>query len=442
MNLTYKLKSISVTDFKKIKHVDLDLSNTLTIIGGKNANGKSSLIDALVSAVGGVKHAPKVPVRTGSRSAEILLTIESPSGDLMVKRVFRADGAPMVEITNAEGFKTSSPQKLLDSWFNATAIDPLSFIRLEGKKQVELIKKIFGIDFTEIDARRKLLYEKRSGQNAVWQALEKTYQQMEREGASEPKDTPNEEISAESLLSELKSITAHNDQGVLWKGDAERAADRLTQADEWIENTQNQIAEIEKQLASAKATLESQNAKRGEIEKSALVAQKVFAGFEPMDPAPIEEQLQAANRINGFVRQKQKREEHRLRFTSARQEADALTDQLREIDAQKARILSGVQMPVEGLTFDEEGLYLNGLPIEQASSAEQLRVSIPVSFASDSSLKFAIIRDGSLLDEESLRIVAELTEAAGGQTIIERVTSHAEECSVILEDGEIAKAVA
>ena len=438
--LTYRLNRISITDFKKIKSLDLDLSNTLTIIGGKNAQGKSSTIDAIVSAIAGAKHSPRVPIRKGADKATVVLSVEGPNGIVELVETFTATGRK-VELRNADGFRSESPQKLLDTWFSATSIDPLNFIRLEGKKQVELLKKVFGLDFTELDFRRKSLYDERTGKNAVWQSLKGTYEQMERESANEPADTPDEEVAVSELTAQLSKILEHNEFGKKLAAESAQAADNLATADSWIENQEKVVANLRDQLAEAEKTLTSYNEKRGGIEKKAIEAKALASAFEPKDPAPIQSQIEGADRINGFVRQKARRVEHRQKFAQARKEADALTERIKAIDEDKAKQLAAVKMPVEGLTFDEDGLYLNGLPIEQASSAEQLRVSIPVSFAADTSLKFAIIRDGSLLDEDSLKLVAELTEAAGGQTIIEKVSTHAEECSVILEDGE-AKEVA
>lgn len=109
----------------------------------------------------------------------------------------------------------------------------------------------------------------------------------------------------------------------------------------------------------------------------------------------------------------------------------------------KKQRVASCKMPVDGLAFEvtDEGkltLTYKGLPFDRASSAQQLCVSVPLVFAKDRKLKFAYIKDGALLDDESLALVARLTAECGGQLIMERV-GHGRECDVILVDGESVK---
>ncbi len=92
-------------------------------------------------------------------------------------------------------------------------------------------------------------------------------------------------------------------------------------------------------------------------------------------------------------------------------------------------------MPVPGLGFSETEVTLNGIPLSQSSSAEQLRVGLAIAIAANPNMKVMLIRDGSLLDEDSLRLVEESAKAAGAQVWIERVSSTG--CTVVIEDGQV-----
>ena len=114
-----------------------------------------------------------------------------------------------------------------------------------------------------------------------------------------------------------------------------------------------------------------------------------------------------------------------------------LGDQISELDRTKARALASATFPVEGLGFDETGVTFNGVPFSQASSAEQIRVSLAMAMALNPKLRVIRILDGSLLDEDSMRMVADAAKDGGYQVWIERV-SDSSESAIVIEDGEVA----
>ena len=111
---------------------------------------------------------------------------------------------------------------------------------------------------------------------------------------------------------------------------------------------------------------------------------------------------------------------------------------LDQIDLDKSAALAETKKPIDGLSFDANGVTFVGIPFGQCSSAEQLRVSVAMALAMNPKLKVLLIRDGSLLDENSLKILSEMAEASDAQVWMERV-SKGGEVSVIIEDGEVKK---
>ena len=108
------------------------------------------------------------------------------------------------------------------------------------------------------------------------------------------------------------------------------------------------------------------------------------------------------------------------------------------MDETKQSTMAATEFPIDGLGMDEDGVVYDELPFAQASSAEALRVSVAIGLAMNPKLKVLLIRDGSLLDEDNLRLVAEMAEKHEAQVWIERV-GQGEECSVIIEDGRITE---
>ncbi|MBN2133639.1 MAG: hypothetical protein JW741_29325, partial [Sedimentisphaerales bacterium] len=154
------------------------------------------------------------------------------------------------------------------------------------------------------------------------------------------------------------------------------------------------------------------------------------------DTAATEAEIAAAGTVNVAVRNKKYQRRLANEHAALCKESAALSDSIDQIDADKAALLAEAEWPVPGLGFDEGGVTLNGLPFEQASSAEQLRVSVAMGLAVNPTLRILLIRDGSLLDADGLRMVAELAAERDGQVWIERVGEGAE-CSVVIEDGAI-----
>ena len=68
--MSVNITALEMSDVKRIKAVRMEPSATgLNIIGGKNANGKTSILDGIVYALGGEKYRPKNFNREGSGAA-------------------------------------------------------------------------------------------------------------------------------------------------------------------------------------------------------------------------------------------------------------------------------------------------------------------------------------------------------------------------------------
>ena len=117
--------------------------------------------------------------------------------------------------------------------------------------------------------------------------------------------------------------------------------------------------------------------------------------------------------------------------------ADSLTDAMAERTRQREAAIRNAAMPVPGLGFSAEGVTFNGLPFDQASSAEQLRVSVAIAMAANPKLRVLRIKDGSLLDENGLRMIGEMAQAEDYQVWVESVRTDGK-VGIIMEDGAIA----
>jgi hypothetical protein len=175
------------------------------------------------------------------------------------------------------------------------------------------------------------------------------------------------------------------------------------------------------------------------LERSAAAEHTALQSITKEDEAAILAQLDDIQALNGKVAANAQRRELSTKAQALQTKATDLTAQIDNIDTQKNAQLTAAKFPVPGMSFNEDGVLLAGIPFAQASDAEKIRVSVSMGLAMNPQLKVVLIRDGSLLDQNSLAVIASMAAESGAQVWIERV-GEGDECSVIIEDGQIKEA--
>jgi hypothetical protein len=434
---TYQVIHHTAEDFARLVKFDADIPLGLFVIGGNNKNGKTSSVETLLYNLYGGK-LPPFPVRKGASEARLSTVIDTPTGKLTVKRTIKPDGKVTATITNEDGM-SSSPKTLLDSMLGDASADPLEFTRLTPKAMVEEVKRTFGLDTSDLDQEESEAFSARTLQNSRVRDI-KGKADLFTPRREELDAAPDEALSISALTAELQLVHEHNKEGDRLKNIAVTAGYKAREAARRIEDAQKAITDLEAELTRAKETLASQIEDEKPIGAAANEADAAAEGFGFKDTEGLSSKIADAETINERVRTKQQRATLRKEHAEAVKAADDLTARIDAARLAKKKRIEALKMPVEGLAFedDEAGaltLMYNDLPFERASSAEQLCVSVPMAFAANRKLKFAYIKDGSLLDDESLALVAKLTAECGAQLIMERV-GHGSECDVILVDGE------
>ncbi len=404
---------------KRIKAVEIKPDGSLVIVGGRNAQGKTSVLDSIQMALGGEKSLPAKPIREGEDKARVVLALD----DLVVTRTFTDKGS-YLKVEGADGAVVKSPQAMLDKLVGRLSFDPLEFSRMDRKAQLETLKALVGLDFASLDADKKSAYDMRTDVNREAKKLQARIQAMPRHD-----DAPAEEVSISKLVEELRRRQEANQAN-----DARRRQ---------LDAEKRQVASLEAQLASRLEEMrrlqaavkaiekEIQGAKEGLLRESEDVLKLV-----DLDVRVLQDQLAGAEDLNRKIRENRARSQALQELRKIQKDADRHTQRIEEIDRAKKEALAAAKFPVDGLAFDEEAVTYKSLPFDQASSAEQLRVSVGMGLALHKDLKVTLIRDGSLLDEGNLKLIAEMAEAAGAQVWLERVGEGAE-CSVVIEDGAV-----
>lgn len=408
-----RIIELRASNIKRIKVVRINPDGSVVIIGGRNEQGKSSLLDCITYALSGKGAACPRPVREGAASGKVVLDLT----DLTVTRTFTKKGGSTLTVKGKDGAEKKSPQGLLNSLYNQLSFDPLAFTKMGPKVQADKVRELVGIDFAHLDKDRKRIYDDRAEVNRALASRKASLGGME-----EYPDAPEVEVSVVDLFEQLKAVEAGNSAIDAMAEDAACVGGLLTVAD-------NEVRRLENDLNEAKKTLAALIIKRDEKQLALSQAERV-------DPAPLNAAIAGADEVNRKVRANNARVEASAAVKKLSSNYDYATWQIDAIDDKKRAMLEGAKWPIDGLSFGDEGILVGGLPFEQASSAQQLKVSVAMGLAMNPTLKVLLIRDGSLLDEDSMALMQKMAEDADAQIFIERV-GKGDECQVIIEDGMV-----
>lgn len=404
---------LEIQNVKRLKAVSIKPDGSPTvIIGGQNGAGKTSVLDSIFYVLAGKSALCKKPVRDGESEA----TITADLGEYIVTRNILPDGKSVVKVVGKDGGRFNSPQTLLDSFVGNLSFDPMAFARMEPPKQLETLKRLVGLDFSAIDRQRASKVESRTLVNREVASFKSRLASMTRH-----EDAPTEEISVTALMAKLEEARQQNRL-------LQQHKDAMANIQENIEGWESQIDRLVKELAEAKEHLRNWMKKGHEMPDAP----------DAVDESAILAQISGSEASNRKYRENAERMKVAHQADQKAAASEELTKQIEALDDQKREALEAASFPVPGLSFDDGGVLVNGIPFQQASAAEQVRISVAMGLSLNPTLKVLLVRDASLLDEKSMELVAKMAAEHGGQVWLEKV-GNGEECHVVIEDGMVVR---
>lgn len=411
---------LSSENVKRLQAVEISPSGNVVVIAGKNGQGKSSVLDSIEWALGGQPSA-KMPVRRGEDKAHIVVDL----GELIVKRTFTAAGGSSLVVTNADGAKQLSPQTILDKMVGKLTFDPLAFSRQKPTEQAETLRKLVGLDFTEHDKQHQKLYDERTAVNRDAKALQNRLAAMPKH-----EGVPEKEVSAADVLAEQQEAAKKNSTN-------ERLRQAVKTGDGSISIQESRIAETKDEIAKLTETLVGQQTNLKRLQEATELARKEADGLQDIDLSPFREKASKVEADNRKVRENAARADAAAKFKAKDKEADDLTKKIEAMDSERKKKTTAAKYPIEGLMFDTAGgVTIGGIPFDQASTAEQLKVSVAIGIALNPTLKVLLIRHGNDLDEDSLKLIVAMAAEHDVQIWIEIVNPD-DPTAVIIEDGRV-----
>jgi len=433
-NTSFEIVGLEAENIKALKAVKLGLKgHSLVIVGGNNAQGKTSLLDSIAIALGGKKQEPEEVIRRGENHGRIVLDLDEAyplCGDtpieLKVTVVFTKKAGRKLILEGKDGSTFRSPQEIFDRFINRLTFDPLEFVRLDKEKQVGIVREMSGIDFTQLDQEYQVLYDERRDLNRDLKGAEGAVAQS----ISGTEDLQLKPVDVPSLIAQRDQIQEGNAKN----NDRMRKIEQLKKDLQLKAWTKNDIIE---QIQTLQSKLEVVEKEISEMERKEKEWEGLSKSLVWHKTDEIDLQISQAQEINSLIEKKKFRDEQLTKVTAIRKQVADIEGNMESIKEQKARMLSQAHYPVPGFRIDADGCLLyNDLPFSQASSMQQIDVAIDMALAINPHLKLALVREGSIIDLDNLKRIHQKVEAMGGKLIMER-TGKGDEMSVIIEEGEI-----
>jgi hypothetical protein len=409
--MSVKINTLELENVKRIKAVQLTLSpNGLTIIGGNNRQGKTSVLDAICWALGGDRYKPSQPQREGSEiPPHLKLTL---SNGLIVERTGKNSA---LKVIDPEGRKGG--QQLLNEFVEQFALDLPAFMEMPSKKKADVLLRIIGIgeQLYRMEQSEKQLYNRRT-------EIGRIADQKAKFAAELPlyADVPKEPVSAAELIAKQQEILARNGQRKQWQAEAQQIAFVIQKLTADIERTKRELERLE-------ATLAAEQAKAAEAAKSP-------EELEMESTEELEEQLRKVEEINAKVRANCDREKAEIDADDFKKQYEELTTEIEQARAARHDLLNGAQMPLPGLSVENGELIYNGQAWDNMSGADQMIVGASIVRKLNPNCGFVLLDKLEQMDLQTLTAFNKWLESEGLQVIATRVST-GDECSVIIEDG-------
>ena len=426
--MSVKISSLELENVKRIRAVELEpTKDGLTVIGGKNAQGKTSVLDAIAWALGGDKLKPDDPNRKGG-ATPAKLHIELDNG-VVVERKGK-NGS--LHVTDTMGKKAG--QQLLNDFVSQLALNIPRFMNGSDADKATALLQTLGIDaeLAKIDGSIRATFQDRQlvGRDAK-------SKRAHAEKLPHYDDAPEEPVSAAELIQEQQAILARNGEKLKAKQDAEDTAKKAEFARTAVSASNMRVADLEQQLTEARAELARRTKEAEEAEEKAKVLAQSTAELVLESTEEIEASIANIETINERVRGNQAKAEAADAATQAEAEYDALTAKLDDLRNERRSLLDGAPLPLPELSIDDEGaLTYKDHTWGDMSGAEQLVVATAIVRATKPECGFVLVDKLEQFDTDELKKFGEWAKGEGLQIIGTRVATD-DSCTVVIVDGRI-----
>ncbi len=406
-----KINKLEIENVKRVKAVKMEPSaNGLTIIGGNNAEGKTSVLDAIAWALGGNSFKPSEPVRRGSATAPYLKV--TMSNGLVVER--KGKNSALV-VTDPSGMKAG--QQLLDCFVEKLALDLPKFMQANDKEKANTLLNIIGVGeaLESLEEEEKHTYQERT-------AVGRIADQKKKFAAEQPyyPDAPKEAVSIADLVEEYNALLGRNEQRRRWQ--------------QAYEARLSEVMAVEAEINKLEEAIGIRKAKLKDLQKSMIAAQKTPAELKMESTDEIENRIAHAEEINDMVRANESKDRAEEEANEYKKQYEVLNTKVDEIRRRRTMLLNDADLPLPDLGVKEGRLTYKGQLWDNMSGAEQLIVATAIVRRLNPKCGFVLMDKLEQMDKKTLKEFGTWLEQEGLQVIATRVST-GDECQIIIEDG-------
>lgn len=405
--MSMKINKLEIENVKRVKAVKIEpTANGLTIIGGKNNQGKTSVLDAIAWALGGDRYRPSQAQREGSVIPPNLHIVMN-NGLIVERRGKNSD----LKVTDPNGKKAG--QQLLNEFVEQLALDLPKFMEATSREKAQILLQIIGVGprLADLERQEKELYNERT-------YIGRTADQKEKYAKEQPyyPDVPSVPVSASELIRQQQEILAQN-------GENQRKRERRHQ--------------LEQEYQSVTEQIQTLLAKQGQLEADLKIARETSEELMDRSTAELEENISNIEEINRKVRANLDKDKAEEDAKGYREQYKRLTSQIEEVRNQKTDLLKEADLPLPGLGVEDGELVYHGQKWDNMSGSEQLKVSTAIVRRLNPECGFVLLDKLEQMDLDTLHEFGQWLEQEGLQAIATRVSTGGE-CSLIIEDGYVA----
>ena len=408
---TIKINSLELENVKRVKAVKLEpTKNGLTVVGGKNNQGKTSVLDAIAWALGGAKYKPSQAQREGSL-VEPQLHIELSNG-MVVERLGK-NGT--LKVTDPSGQKGN--QSLLDGFISQFALDLPKFMEADKNTKAKILLQIIGVGdkLSAFDKQESELYNRRTEIGRIADQKKKYADEMVQWDG-----VPEEIVSAAELIQQQQEILARNG--------------RNQELRNQVENLEAQKTLLEQRIEEAQKTLNAMHEQFAELMEKLSIANTNAKDLQDESTAELEESIANIDSTNAKVRDNLNKQRAQEEADEYKRQYDDLTTQIEDIRKARMELLNGVEMPLQDLSVQDGELIYKGQKWDNMSGSDQLKVATAIVRKTNPQCGFVLLDKLEQMDIDTMNEFGKWLQDNNLQAIATRVST-GDECSIFIEDG-------
>jgi len=361
-----------IRNFKRVHVAEVEFTrNGLNVIGGGNAQGKSTFLDAIKFLLGGKKYAPSNAHNTESGGATAMVRTTLSNGI----EVERSGKSSTLKVKVGEG---KGNQSTLKEFLNEFALDINVFMRATDKEKAKLLIAHLGIgeQLETLETKIKRCFDERTD---LSREVKRKLQLFE--AIQTFPEAPEKKLNVVELSADLRAKEKENEA-------ADKAVERMSELREDAKAARAEVIRLEAEIVKMKS-------EHDELDE----AHKAFTAH---DLSALEAQMQKADAINAQIDSNAKSKAADAEYKVSKKQETKLSDSINEAREQLAVLISSIKMPLEELEVVEGDLVFKGQRWDCMSGSQRLIVATAISRAFKPECGFVLVDELEQMDWKTI----------------------------------------